>query len=196
MRKKATLLAVLITVMSTSLFASNDRGDAKENTQALVRNTGRKAVYQVVYQSAHRGSVTVNILDGKGNVIMVDRIKNTNEGFMRPYNFSSLAEGDYQIEINDHNGKVVLPLNHAVAVAPVKVKIEALEAKKFQLVMVGQPAEGLQVDILDNNNKVVFSDFITAQSSFRKVYNLNQVQAENFKFEVRSQNRIITTEKF
>jgi hypothetical protein len=115
---------------------------------------------------------------------------------MRPYNFSSLAEGDYQIEINDHNGKVVLPLNHAVSVAPVKVKIEALEAKKFQLVMVGQPAEGLQVDILDNNNKVVFSDFITAQSSFRKVYNLNQVQAENFKFEVRSQNRIITTEKF
>jgi hypothetical protein len=42
---------------------------------------------------------------------MVDRIKNERDGFMRPYNFASLEEGNYQIEINDHNGKVVLPLS-------------------------------------------------------------------------------------
>jgi flagellar hook assembly protein FlgD len=196
MRKKATLLAVLITVMSTSLFASNDRGDIKENTNAIVRATGKKAVYQVVYQSAQRGSVTVNILDAKGNVIMVDRIKNEKDGFMRPYNFTSLAEGNYQIEINDHNGKVVLPLSHTAVVAPVKVRIEALDAKKFQLVMVGQPVGGLQVDILDNSNKVVYSDFIQAQSSFSKIYNLSQIPAENIRFEVRNQNKVITTEKF
>jgi hypothetical protein len=196
MRKKATLLAVLIAVMSTSLFASNDRGDVKENTNALVRVTGKKAVYQVVYQSTHKGTVTVNIVDAKGNVIMVDRISNAEDGFMRPYNFSSLAEGNYQIEINDHNGKVVLPLAHTVASAPVRVKIEAIDAKKFQLVMVGQPANGLQVDILDNNNRVVYSDFISAQSSFSKVYNLSQVQSENFRFEVRSEQKVITTEKF
>jgi hypothetical protein len=127
---------------------------------------------------------------------MVDRIKNDKDGFMRPYNFSSLAEGSYQIEINDHNGRVVLPLTHNMVAAPVKVKIEALEAKKFQLVMVGQPTEGIQVDILDNSNRVVYSDYIQAQSSFRKVYNLSQLQSENFKFEVKSQNKIITTEKF
>jgi hypothetical protein len=37
MRKKATLVAVLMAIMSTSLFALNDRGDVKENTNAIVR---------------------------------------------------------------------------------------------------------------------------------------------------------------
>jgi hypothetical protein len=195
MRKKTTLITVLVTLMSTSLFASNDRGGVKENAQPIVRPTGKKSVYQVVYQSSHKGAVTVNILDANGKVIMVDRINNT-EGFMRPYNFSSLAEGDYQIEVKDHAGKVVLPLNHTVAVAPVRVKIEAMDAKKFQLVMVGQPSGGLQVDIMDNTNRVIYSDYIQAQSSFSKVYNLSQLQSENFKFEVRNNNKVISSEKF
>lgn len=196
MRKKSTLLAVLITLMSTSLFASNDRGEVKENAQPIVRATAKKSVYQVVYQSSHKGAVTVNILDANGKVIMADRIINDSEGFMRPYNFSSLAEGEYQIEVKDHAGKVVLPLNHSVAAAPVKVKIEALDAKKFQLVMVGQSSGGLQVEIMDNNNRVVYSDYIQTSSSFSKVYNLSQLPAENFKFEVRNNNKVITSEKF
>lgn len=196
MRKKITFIAGLIALMSTSLFASNDRGGITENTQPIVRATGKKAVYQVVYQSSQKGIVTVNILDANGRVVMVDRLKNDEHGFMRPYNFSSLAEGNYQIEITDHSGKVVLPLTHAVVTAPVKVKIEALDTKKFQLVMVGQALNGLHVDILDNNNKVVYSDYIQSQSSFSKVYNLSQLQSENFKFEVRNQNKVITTEKF
>ena len=196
MRKKTTLLAVLITLMSTSLFASNDRGEVKENAQPIVRPTSKKSVYQVVYQSAHKGAVTVNILDANGKVIMVDRIINDSEGFMRPYNFASLAEGNYQIEVKDHTGRVVLPLNHTVAVAPVKVKIQALDTKKFQLVMVGQSSGGLQVEIKDNNNRIVYSDYIQTSSSFSKVYNLSQLQADNFTFEVKNNNKVITSEQF
>jgi hypothetical protein len=197
MKTKSILTALLITVMSTMLLA-NDREKASD-AKAIIRNSGKNAVYQLVYLSEVPGTVSVSILDAKGNTIMTDRVKNVEEGFMRPYNFSALAEGNYVIEVHDSKGIVKVPFIHKVtkAVQPLQVKVKALPTdKKYQLIMVGSQEDVLQVNILDGTNTLVYTDYIDANNSFSKVYDLTKVKANNFTFEIRNSNEVISTQQF
>ena len=196
MKLRATLTAALLAVVSTGLFAGNDR-DNTNDTQAIVRNSSKNAVYQLVYTSASENSVKVSIMDANGNLIMTDKIQNATEGFMRPYNFSGLAEGNYLIEVQDGKNTVKLPVTHKRNVEEINVKIKALAIeKKYQLTMLGSSEYGLQVDILDQTNKLVYTEYIDAHSSFSKVYDLSKVRANNFTFEVKSSNKLISKEQF
>jgi hypothetical protein len=197
MKTKSILIALLVTVMSTMLFA-NDR-EKSSDAKAIIRNSGKSSVYQLVYLSEAPGTVNVSILDSKGNTIMTDRVKNVEDGFMRPYNFSALAEGNYLIEIQDSQGKVKVPFIHKVsrAVQPMQVKVKALPTdKKYQVIMVGSQADVLQVNILDEANTLVYTDYIDATGSFSKVYDLTKVKASNFTFEIRNSNEVISTQQF
>jgi hypothetical protein len=130
---------------------------------------------------------------------MTDRVKNEEDGFMRPYNFAALAEGNYLIEVQDSKGKVKVPFTHKVnkAAQPLQVKVKALTTdKKYQLIMVGSQAEVLQVNILDEANTLVYTDYIDAKNSFSKVYDLTKVKASNFTFEIRNSNEIISSQQF
>ncbi|QHT69193.1 hypothetical protein GXP67_22385 [Rhodocytophaga rosea] len=183
--------------MSTMLLA-NDR-EKSSDAKAIIRNSGKSAVYQLVYLSEVPGTVNVSIVDAKGNTIMTDRVKNVEEGFMRPYNFSALAEGNYLIEIQDAKGKVMVPFIHKVSktVQPLNVKVKALPTdKKFQVIMIGNQSDVLQVNILDEAKALVYTDYIDATNSFSKVYDLTKVKANNFTFEIRNSNEIISTQQF
>ena len=197
MKTKSILIALLVTVMSSALFA-NDR-EKLSDAKAIIRSSGKSSVYQLVYLSEVPGTVSVSILDAKGKTIMTDRVKNVEEGFMRPYNFSALAEGNYVIEVQDSKGKVKVPFIHKVnkAVQPMQLKVKALPTdKKYQLIMVGSQADVLQVNILDGDRTLVYTDYIDANNSFSKVYDLTKVKASNFTFEIRNSNEIITTQQF
>jgi hypothetical protein len=198
MKLRTTLTAALLAIVSTGLFAGNDTDNTKDS-QAIVRNSSKNSVYQLVYTSASTGTVKVSILDANGNLIMTDRILNSQDGFMRPYNFSGLAEGNYLIEVQDGKNTVKLPVTHKITSIEeaINVKIKALAVeKKFQLTMLGSSENGLQVDILDGANKLVYTDYIDAHNSFSKVYDLTKVKAENFTFEVKSSNKLISKEQF
>lgn len=198
MKTKSTLIALLLTVMSGVLLAGNDREKASDS-QAIVRNSGKSAVYQLVYISQIPGTVHVSIFDTKGNIILAERVKNTEDGFMRPYNFSAIEEGNYMIEVQDGKSKVKVPFTHKVtkAIQPLKVNIKALPAeKKFQLVMLGNNDDLLQVNILDQTNKLVYTDYIDARTSFSKVYDLTKVKANNFTFEIKKSDEVISKQQF
>lgn len=198
MKTTATLIALLMTVMSSVLYAANDRENTSD-AQAIVRTSSKNSVYQLVYLSQIHGTVTVSITDASGNIIMTDRVKNIEDGFMRPYNFSAIAEGNYLIEIQDSKGKVKVPFIHKVNkdMQPLKVNVRALPAeKKFKLVMVGNNENLLQVNILDQANTLVYTDYINASSNFSKVYDLTKVRASNFTFEIRNADKLISTQQF
>lgn len=192
--KKSILVAALVTVMSTSIFAGNEKGEIN----AVVKSSTKNGVYELLYRSTTPGTVTVQIFDAKGNLVLTDRVQNQN-GFKRPYNFAFQTEGNYTIEVTDNSGKLRLPLMHQAIIAaqPAKVTVSALpDSKKYQVVMVGQIANDVRVDILDADSRVIFSDNISARNSFSKVYDLSQLKVANFTFEVKSQNQVVNTTQF
>src|SRR3954469_3051791 len=96
--KKIAMLSFGV-LFSTMLFA----GVANENPSSASKVNVKKEnenTFVVTYKPVKATNVKVSIVNGSGNTIFSEMLKNT-EGFMRPYNFSGLAEGIYTIEIAD-----------------------------------------------------------------------------------------------
>src|SRR5262245_60322404 len=72
-------------------------------TTVSVKEAGKANVYNIEYASTQKGKVEVSILNSKNETIYSEVISNLSS-FVRPYNFSSLAEGEYTIAIKDENG--------------------------------------------------------------------------------------------
>lgn len=93
-------LAVIITVMGTAFANGNG---AKKDRAAII--PGNDITFKVLYDIDEPTVVRIKIKDENGALVRTDKIKNT-EGFMQRYNFSSLKEGKYVVELSDKYGVV------------------------------------------------------------------------------------------
>jgi len=103
MKKISALLGGVL--LCTFVFA---RGIDKpiKGSSVAVTNVSGSTLYKVYYKSERRGKVKVSIINEKGNTIFYETI-NKVDGFLRPYNFEELPEGQYSIKVEDENGKSV-----------------------------------------------------------------------------------------
>jgi hypothetical protein len=202
--KKTTIAAALLMIISTCSFAGvtkdgeKDKDKTKGESKASISGSTKDEVYNLLYRSNTPGKVLVSIRDAKGKLILVDYIRNK-DGFMRPYNFSTLTEGNYLVEVTDHNGKMSMPVEHKSHEVKnsIKADVKALSNdRKYELLMLGNLSKGVKVTIYNKYDKVIFTEVITMPGGFSKVYDLTKVEDREVTFEVRSEKKIILTERF
>jgi hypothetical protein len=99
MRKIYPILAGVL--VSTFAMAFKP-GDGSSTGLAVVKKN--ETTVSLFYQAAGLSNVKVSILDDQGNEVFSESIKNT-EGFIRPYNFERMEEGDYTFSVVDNVGK-------------------------------------------------------------------------------------------
>src|SRR5436190_16928107 len=99
MKKLFPLLALLIMIGSVAMAAKSD--NPKPTASVAVMKSG--STFKLFYKGVRTGNVKVTIYDSKNQAVFSETIKNL-ESFMRPYNFSSLDEGEYLIELKDQDG--------------------------------------------------------------------------------------------
>ena len=58
----------------------------------------------MIYKAAEKSNVKLSILDNKGVLIFQETMRQT-DGFVRPYNFVNIGEGEYVIELESGNSK-------------------------------------------------------------------------------------------
>ena len=150
------------------------------------------SVIRVFYQGEQTGKVKVLIYNEKGQRVFSEVMKNT-ENFMRPYNFSSLPDGEYTIEISDEKGKHFKriayfrePEERIAYLARLK-KGEA----KYMLAVLNDGREALTIRIYDERHHLLYKETQVPEGNFAKVYNLNQVAGQHI-FEVADQTGNIT----
>ncbi|MGK7394109.1 MAG: hypothetical protein ACNS62_06035 [Candidatus Cyclobacteriaceae bacterium M3_2C_046] len=193
MKKATTILVGLIIVISSAVFASGKETIAEAKSSARIVPINAESVYKLVYDSQEAGIVKVNFYDQKGFKFFTDVVKNE-KGFIRPYSFKNLPQGDYVIEIVDKFGSVQREIAFEVVKekADFQVALNAETDKRFKLTVLGETLAPVFVKIYDANQRLVTEDYVDNSKSFSKVYNLSQVPASDFTFEVISKNKIVT----
>lgn len=178
---------------STLGFADDNLDDAKGTAKAVISTTSRASVYNLVYTSAKSGFVRVVIKDQTGRVVMEDVIQ-SQKGFVRPYNFSGMPVGNYNVTVADANGKTDLAVAYSNLVSSTvrKAEVTALENQKYQLRLVGCTADAVEVTIFDRNNQQIHSETLTQQGSFVRVYDLSKLKAEGVSFEIKTENGLVS----
>lgn len=188
--KTSILTFALGLVLSTNVFAADD---LESTSTASINTTNRVSVYNLVYASAKTGMVTVSIKNQEGQVVLQEQIFNDKKGFIRPYNFSTMPEGSYTLEVKDAAGKSELSLSYSnVAVNAVrKAEIKALESNKYQLRLVGNTADAVEVSIYDQFGSAIHSESLTQKGSFTRVYDLSKLKNTKGAIEVRANGKVV-----
>lgn len=195
MKKTTTLLFALVLGISAVFADGADEKDANELRVKILPGAS-KQVYKLMYLSEEKGMVKVNFYDSKGKKIFTDKVYNK-YGFLRPYSFESLPEGNYTIELIDPKGTVSREITYiSSATASMDVDLEPAADKAYQLKVVGNSIEPVLVKIYDQRYELVTEDYIDNEKSFTKVYNLSKLPKGHYTFEVYSKGDVIAKTVF
>jgi hypothetical protein len=172
MKKTLSIFVVLIAISSVVNARRMDKPE--EATSMAVTKSG--SLVKLFYKGTKDCKVKVTISNAKNQVVFEETIKHV-DGFMRPYNFSNLPEGDYTVELTDHTGKKVEKISYQ------DVKIERLaglikvsrEEDKYLLTIPNRGRNTFDIRIYDSSGSLLYNNSEKAEGDFAKVYNLSEI---------------------
>lgn len=141
-------------------------------------------IVKLYYRGEQSGKVKVTIYNHRGAVVFKEILKDT-EHFMRPYNFASLPDGEYTIELNDESGKRYQKLTYSSPRHEIVAHLTRLSknANRYMLAVPGVGKQTLTVRVYDHFNRVIFHETQKVDGNFARMYNLNAVSG-SITFEV------------
>jgi hypothetical protein len=190
--KKTFLFFVMLTMVVGSAVAGDDNPTASSRMSVLRSGS----TFKVFYKGSSINKVTVNIYDSRGEKVFSDHVGKF-ESFVRPYNFSGLAEGQYSIELIDNIGKQVESVeyrNGKIEKLANLIKVADGESK-YLLVVPSRGKDVLSVKIFDADGFVVYDGVENVDGNFAKVYDLKALN-NNFRFEITDKTGAIKSVRY
>src|SRR6187431_579412 len=172
MKKTLSIFVVLIAI--SSVVSARRMDKPEEATSMAITKSG--SLVKLFYKGAKDCNVRVIISNAKNKVVFEETIKHV-DGFMRPYNFSNLEEGDYTVELIDHTGKKIEKIsyrNHKIERLAGLIKISKEEGK-YLLTVPNRGENAFDVSIYDLSGALLYRHTEKADGDFAKVYNLSEV---------------------
>ena len=190
--KKICLLSAGV-LLCTLVFARGIDGPIKGSSVAVTNVTG-STLFKLYYKSENAGKVKVSIDDEAGNVVFSETMTNA-DGFVRPYNFRELPEGQYTITVEDETGKTVEKVSYAEGKVEKLIRIQKLaDENKYLVVISSAKPDDLFIYIFDQNGALIHNEIQNVNKEFAQVYNLTDVKS--FSIEVADKNGVLKKAKF
>ncbi len=165
------MMSVLLMLAAVGCGVSSARS---ENRVAVIRSG---EVFKLIYKSEEPSSVKVAISDEDGTQVFSEELISMH-GFIRPYNFSQLPKGDYTISVTDNSGKKSkrISLNNS---KPWGAHISSLQPDNKRIMVAvqeQQPNTDFSIEILDQDDVLVYSENRKAETEYAKVFNLKNLE--------------------
>jgi len=174
MKKISLLLAGVL--LCTLVFARGIDGPIKGSSVAVTNVVG-STLYKVYYKSERLGKVKVSIMDEKGYTLF-DETMNKMAGFVRPYNFEGLPEGQYTVKVEDENGKTVEKVNYNSGRVEKLIQVHKLAGENKYLLSISSPKpEDVFIYIFDDKDNLVYNEIQSIKGEFAQVYNLMEMKS-------------------
>lgn len=138
------------------------------------------SIVKLFYRGEQPGKVKVKIYNERRHIVFFETLQNT-ENFMRPYNFSTLPEGEYVIELSDEQATRTQKVSHKSVSTKRIAHLTRLndEECKYVLAVPNNGRDALTVRIFDENLKMVYQETQIIDGNFAKVYNLDSIDGEH-----------------
>lgn len=165
--KKFFLVLITVAIAGVALATGND---PSPTGMAIVREG---STFRLFYKAPSQTNVTVSIYNDANKKVFTETIKES-EGFIRPYNFERLKEGNYTIELKDAAGfqteKIVYENKVEEKIARM-VKLPGEE--KYAVLVPDNGSKVLSVNIYDNEGNPVYSKTQKVNGDFAQLFDLH-----------------------
>jgi len=176
MKKLSLLLAGVL--MCTLVSARGIDAPIKGASSVAITNVAGSTLFKLYYKSERMGRVKISIIDEKGSMIFNETL-NKVDGFIRPYNFDGLPEGQYTVRVEDENGKTVEKVNYKEGKVEKLIHIQKLsnEENKYLVSIVSPKQEDVFIYIFDVDGNLIYNEIQSIKGEFAQVYNLQEVKS-------------------
>lgn len=180
MKKTLSILMLLVAIGSTA-WAMPSENPAPASGVGIMKK-GKN--FHVFYKAVKLSDVKIFIRNERNDLVFTETIRKT-DGFVRPYNFTQLEEGEYTVEVVDCNHRQVQKITHGIKphdeLAHV-VRVSSAE-NKFLLTLPNKVHNTISVKIYGDKHQLVYEELLEITDDFARLYNLNQINGE-FSFEI------------
>ena len=132
---------------------------------------------KLFYKGVEETNVKVLILNDANKIVFAEKIKNT-DGFVRPYNFSELPEGNYSFQlIGDDGSSQLKEVSYDGERASLSKKVMHVRhlngsTDKFVLSVPNRGNEDISISIYGDSRELLYTGKENISGDFAKVYNL------------------------
>ncbi|MFD0998995.1 hypothetical protein ACFQ21_06730 [Ohtaekwangia kribbensis] len=180
MKKTLSVLMLLVAIGSTALALPTENPAPASGVGIMKKGK----TFHVFYKAAKLSDVKIFIRNERNDLVFAETIRKT-DGFVRPYNFTQLEDGEYTVEVIDCTHRQVQKITHGLKpsdkLAHV-VRVSPTE-NKFLLTLPNKVHNIISVKIYGYKHQLVYEELLEITDDFAKLYNLNQINDE-FSFEI------------
>jgi hypothetical protein len=171
---KKTLL-VLLALLMACFTISSAKVDLKKKSKVAVLQ--QDDLVRLCYEGTTFTEVEVSIKDTEGREIFNEQINE--KSFIRPYNFSELPRGDYEVTVKDETGEhkeKVRYYDRAYIGHVAQLKNKESEGSKFLVTVPEKGSQEATICVYDKENNLVFSETAPGNKGYAKVFHLKNLE--------------------
>jgi hypothetical protein len=171
--KKILSILIVFTVLVSGVKANTEKPTSEAGLAVMKSKTG----FRILYRADKKSDIRITIYNSDGAAIHKETLRNT-DNFVRPYNLASMREGDYTIVVRDGAGAQVKKVNYSKSRSEIKAKLAPIPGEANKYVLSLAKTEGVtsvNVRILDDQGKIVYTTTEDATNDSAKVYDLSKV---------------------
>ncbi len=186
--KKISLL--IVGVLLCTLVFANGTDDPKASASSVaVTNSAGSSLFKLYYTANSVDDVKVSILGSSGKLLFTEVIRKT-KGFIRPYNFSGLNEGEYSIKVENAITQNIEHVIYGTKKVDKLINIVKLNDRgKYLFTVKSKLADNVNVNIYDASNQLILSQKQFVDKEFAEVFNIKNINT--FTIEVTDDNGVI-----
>jgi hypothetical protein len=177
---KKMFLMLLTCGMFTGVASARPADDLTSPAGVAVMKSG--STFKVFYKGANTAAVRISIYGDNRTLVFSEVVRNV-ESFVRPYNFSSLPEGNYTVEVNDGTSVKIEKLAYWKAKARFIHLNRIGETDKYILSVPNRGEDVLRIKIYNAAGDELYSQMEAISADFAKLYTLKGVSGKIF-FEI------------
>ncbi len=190
--KKISL--VVVGVLFCTLVFANGTDEPIAPSSVAVTNSSGSSLFKVYYSAYIEDDVTVSIFNQSGKLVFIEKLRNT-DGFIRPYNFERLDEGDYTIEVENEDSKHVEKVHYSAGKIEKMINIVKLaDEGKYLLTVASKGADNVTINIYDDHNELIHSQERFVEREFAEVINLKN--RKTFTIEITDSSGLLKSLKY
>jgi hypothetical protein len=170
---KKTILVAAFALICAVTFAGVDEPTIA--TGAAIIKKG-ESTFAVVYKGTEAATVRISIRDERDRLVFAETLRKV-DGFIRPYDFSTLQRGSYSITIEGNGSKQVEQINYLEGKVEKRLFVTKLAGEnRFLLSAHNSSVEPVTVRILDEQQKLLHQETRMASGNFAQVFRIENLK--------------------
>ncbi|HEY9049131.1 MAG TPA: hypothetical protein VIN08_24690 [Ohtaekwangia sp.] len=177
MKKTLLIMMALLAIVSSAVYARRAENPAPTLGVGIMK---KGSTFHVYYKADKSSDVKVSIFNAKGDRVFTEVIRKV-DGFIRPYNFSDLAEGEYTFEVYDGAQRQTQVVNYHTERGASLAHLTRIGGENKYLLTVPKKSPGIvSIKIYGEKSQLLYKEQLKHINDFARMFNLSQVNEKVF----------------